>query len=59
VESTNGLWKIPGLSVVQMSMSKRFVLITSLVVLVVVALAAALAQLAGGQRPILFGGSGI
>jgi hypothetical protein len=42
-----------------MSMSKRFVLTTSLVVLVVVALAAALAQLAGGQRPILFGGSGI
>jgi hypothetical protein len=51
--------KIKGLSVVQVGMSRRFVLTASLVVILVVALAAALAQLAGGQRPILFGGSGI
>jgi hypothetical protein len=40
-------------------MSRRFVLTASLVVILLVALAAALTQLAGGQRPILFGGSGI
>jgi hypothetical protein len=40
-------------------MNRRVILTVSLLVLVVVALAAAFAQLAGGQRPILFGGSGI
>jgi hypothetical protein len=40
-------------------MNRRFILMASLVVLVVVALSAALAQLAGGHRPILFGGGGI
>jgi hypothetical protein len=40
-------------------MNRRFILAASLVVLVAVALSAALAQLAGGHRPILFGGSGI
>jgi hypothetical protein len=37
-------------------MSRRFILTVSLTIVVLVALAAALAQLAGGQRPILFGG---
>ena len=37
-------------------MSRRFILTASLAVVVLIALAAALTQLAGGQRPILFGG---
>jgi hypothetical protein len=37
-------------------MSRRFFLTASLAVVVLIALAAALTQLAGGQRPILFGG---
>jgi hypothetical protein len=38
------------------AMNGRLILTAGIVALVVVALAAAMAQLAGGQRPILFGG---
>jgi hypothetical protein len=59
MRARSGRGKIAVLSVVQLGMNRRFVLTAGLVVLVVVALAAALAELAGGQRPILFGGSGV
>jgi hypothetical protein len=51
------LWREEGARLERLvRMNTRLLLVASLVVLVAVAIAGAVTQLAGGQRPVLFGG---